>query len=248
MVPVAAACSTIASIEAVGVVVAAAIPVAMVAIVVAAAVPVTMIAAVLLVPAMTPVVAPVESVALVEVESERGTKTAYAGLARTKAAPFVMTPVAMDPVVVVPVTLTIVERAAIPLAVIKYRTVRDRKVPETIGASKVVAIAAAVVRKSDAAAGSEAEAETVRLRRCACKQRGPRHRRCRNRQFHVIFHFVSCAPKNCLNPAGPSGRIRTILCPEKNGRHTPNVCRPINDSLRELSGDDRRRGSCRRGR
>src|SRR5216684_2381810 len=155
-------------------VVAAAIPTAMtviaMVIVIMVVIAIMIVMVVMMEKAEAPVVQPDKAVARIEIVVERRTESADARIVRPIAFPLVAPPIAADPVEIVALRVAIVERSAIPLAVEIDGTIGYRIVPEIIRTAQAVAISAALVRKSDAAARAVAETKALGVRRRARKQ------------------------------------------------------------------------------
>ena len=95
--------------------------------------------------------AAMEAVALVEIQAQRRTDAAVMPPGRMRPAPFVIMPAAMQPVLPAAIPVTVIDRAVIPGAAEKDRAVINRQVPEIVGATPGIAIAARVIREADAA-------------------------------------------------------------------------------------------------
>jgi hypothetical protein len=97
--------------------------------------PVPAVVAVLAAPTITPLVAHPEAVILVEFETQRRAEAISARPEGTRPAPSVATPVAVNPKQVAPVVIAIVDRPPVPFAAVVHRAIRDRIIPELVGAA-----------------------------------------------------------------------------------------------------------------
>ena len=94
-----------------------------------------------------------EAMAAIEVQSQRGTITAFMPPVRTGTAPFVITPAAANPILTPAIPVAIIDRTVIPTVAIVDGTIIDRQIPIIVRATIGIAIAAGVIGKIDAAIG-----------------------------------------------------------------------------------------------
>ncbi len=131
-----------------------AIPVAFVVMPVIAVMIVTMVT-----PSITPRIANSEAMAVVEIETERGTVAIHAGPIGPVAIPLVFVPAAAHPEEELAVPSAIIDRTAEPDAVVIDRAIEDGIIPELVGTSPAVAITARAQRETDSGPNAQSKTE-----------------------------------------------------------------------------------------